>query len=54
MCRMSSDIFEESKLEKYAAGAVSSPSNVYVDDFYEKSSPLIVDLSKTAENKAFI
>ena len=37
-----------------AAGAVSFSSNVYVDDVYEKSSPLIVDLSKTAENKAFI
>ena len=54
MSRMSSDISEESKLDKCAAGALSSASNVYVDDVYEKSSPLIVDLSKTAENKAFI
>ena len=29
-------------------------SDKFVDDVYEKSSPLIVDLSKTAENKAFI
>ena len=49
MSQMSSDISEESKLDKCAAGAVSSTSNVYVDDVYEKSSPLIVDLSKTAE-----
>ena len=54
MSRMSSDISEESKLDECAEGAVSSASNVYVDDVYEKSSPLIVDLSKTAENKAFI
>ena len=54
MSRMSSDISEESKLDECAAGAVSSTSNVYVDDVYEKSSPLTVDLSKTAENKAFI
>ena len=54
MSRLSSDISEESKLDKCAAGAVSSASNVYVDDVYEKSSPLIVVLSKTAENKAFI
>ena len=54
MSRMSSDISEESKLDECAAGAVSSASNVYVDDVYENSSPLIVDLSKTAENKAFI
>ena len=32
MSRMSSDISEESKLDKCAAGAVSSASNVYVDD----------------------
>ena len=44
MSRMSSDISEESKLDECAAGAVSSASNVYIDDVYEKSSPLIVDL----------
>ena len=54
MFRMSSDISEKSKLDKCATGAVRSATNVYVDDVYEKSSPLIVDLSKTAENKAFI
>ena len=36
MSRMSSDISEESKLDECAAGAVSSASNVYVDDVYEK------------------
>ena len=51
---MSSDISEKSKLDECAAGAVSSASNIYVDDVYENSSPLIVDLSKTVENKAFI
>ena len=35
MSRMSSDISEESKLDdECAAGAVSSASNVYVDDVY--------------------
>ena len=54
LSRMSSDISKKSKLKECAAGAVSFVSNVYVDDVNEKSSPLIVDLSKTAENKAFI
>ena len=35
MSRMSSDISEESKLDEYAAGAVSSASNVHVDDVYD-------------------
>ena len=54
MSGMSSDISEQSKLDEHDAYAVSSALNVYTEDVCEKSMPLTVDLSKPAENKAFI
>lgn len=54
MFGMWSDFSQESKLDERDADAVSSALNVYIGDVCEKSSPLIVDLSKPSENKAFI
>ena len=51
MSLMSSDISEESKLDECAAGAVSSASNVCVDDVYEKSSPLLLICQKLLKTK---